>query len=111
MIVTPGQQHESTVAIDLMDFITAGACIADGGYASETITNELKYRGIKPVIPPHHSAKKRRRYDKSLYSSRYLVECFFHNLKRFRRIATRYDKTIESFTGFVYLACAIQWLN
>src|SRR4051812_42764697 len=35
----------------------------------------------------------RRRLDRNLYRQRYLVEVFFHHLKRFRAIATRYDKT------------------
>ena len=41
---------------------------------------------------------------------RYLVECFFHSIKRFRRIATRYDKTATCYYGFLLLACAMQWV-
>jgi transposase len=29
----------------------------------------------------------------TLAEKRYLVECFFHGLKRFRAIATRFEKT------------------
>jgi transposase len=34
----------------------------------------------------------------------------FNRLKKFRRIATRYDKTALSFTGFLCLAAAKLWL-
>jgi transposase len=47
------------------------------------------------------------RFSKAAYRQRHLVENFFENLKRFRRIATRYDKLEETFFGFVCLAAAI----
>ena len=108
--LTPGQQHESTVAENLIDFIHAKACIADGGYDADRIVQELKQRGLEVVIPSGASRKTKRRCNKKLYSLRYLVECFFHNIKRFRRIATRYDKTSACYNGFLQLVCAMQWL-
>lgn len=98
------------MAVALMDFIQGDACLADKAYDSNHIVAELKQRDLKVVIPPISSRNKKRRYDKEIYSLRYLVECFFHDLKRFRRIATRYDKTISSFLGFVHLASALKWI-
>lgn len=40
-----------------------------------------------------------------------LVECFFNRIKRFRRIALRYGKTVSSFKAFVDLACAMAWIR
>ena len=37
---------------------------------------------------------------------RNIVERLIGHLKQFRRIATRYDKTIESYIGMIYLAFA-----
>ena len=37
-------------------------------------------------------------------------ECFFHDIKRFRAIASRYDKTARNFLATVELACAWRWL-
>ena len=42
---------------------------------------------------------------------RYLVEIFFHNLKRFRAIATRYEKTARNYLALVQVACAWLWLS
>jgi transposase len=39
-----------------------------------------------------------------MYRWRHLVENFFCTLKAFRRIATRYDKTDESFAAMIHLA-------
>jgi transposase len=110
IIITPGQQHDSTVAEHLIDFIAGEACIADLAYDADRILDELKQRGMKAVIPSSKGRKKQRRHDKELYKLRYLVECFFHNIKRFRRVATRYDKTAVSYAAFVQVACAFQWL-
>jgi transposase len=48
---------------------------------------------------------------RSLYRKRFLVEIFFHNLKRFRAIATRYEKTARNYLALVQLACARLWLE
>jgi len=111
VLATIGQQHDSTMALSLMDFIQGGACLADMAYDSNEIVAELNHRRLKVVIPPTTARKKKRRYDKVLYRLRYLVECFFHDLKRFRRIATRYDKTVTSYLGFVHLASALKWIQ
>jgi transposase len=47
---------------------------------------------------------------RALYSKRYLVECFFHKLKRFRAIATRFEKTARNFLALTQVACAWLWL-
>jgi len=83
VVITPGQQHESTVAEELMDHATGGAFIGDTGYDSVRILDEARYRDMRPVIPGHPRRKRKRRIDRGLYGLRYLVEVFFHNLKRF----------------------------
>ena len=102
---TPGQQHEATLAEELLDFVHGQACLADGGYDADRIIEAARVREIKAVIPPSKGRVRRRRYDRGLYKLRYRVEVFFHDLKRHRRIATRYDKTLTSFMGFVHLVC------
>jgi transposase len=56
-------------------------------------------------------APRLRRLDRALYRKRYFVELFVHNLKRFRVIATRYDKTAQNYLGLVQLACVWLWLS
>ena len=64
---------------------------------------------MKPVI---HSKPERKRalpLDRKLYRRRYLVEIFFHNLKRFRAIATRFEKTRANYLALLHVACI--WLR
>lgn len=65
---------------------------------------------MKAVIPPNPTRKVQSRYNKRLYRIRYRIECFFHNLKRCRRIATRYEKTSRNYLALVHLAAALIWL-
>lgn len=95
----------------LLDFAQGEACIADMGYDADRILGAIRALGMKPVIPPNPTRKVQRRYDKKLYRLRYRVECFFHYLKRFRRVATRYEKTARNYVSFVLLASATAWLN
>ena len=68
--------------------------------------------GGRFVIP----ARKRNRtfkrpYDTELYKERNIIERFFNKLKQFRRVATRYDKLLVNFMGFVKLAAIAIWLK
>jgi transposase len=39
------------------------------------------------------------------------ANCSFSKIKHFRRVATRYDKTIPAFLAFVAIACFMVWLR
>jgi len=105
--LTPGQRHEATVAEDLLDFVRGRQCLADGGYDSDSILQAARNRGLEPVIPPSKCRKRKRRIDRQIYKLRYRVEVFFHSLKRFRRVATRYDKTAVCYMSFLHVACTM----
>lgn len=49
--------------------------------------------------------------NRTLYKLRNLVERFFNKLKNARRVATRYDKTAESFPGFIEITSIRVWLR
>jgi putative transposase len=49
--------------------------------------------------------------DTELYKERNRIERFFSMLKQFRRVATRYDKLLANFMGFVKLAAIAIWLK
>jgi transposase len=98
-------------ARELLDFARGRALIGDTGYDSNDFRAEIRARGMKPVI---HSKPERKRalpLDRELYRRRYLVEVFFHNLKRFRALATRFDKTRRSYLAMVHIGCISLWIN
>jgi len=98
-------------AEELLDHARGRALIGDTGYDSNQFIASVRAHGKKPVIHSKPERKKKHRLDRRLYGHRYLVECFFHNLKRFRAVATRYEKTATNYLGLVQLACAWLWLT
>ena len=66
----------------------------------------------KPLSsPPRANRKIRRSYDQDTYKGRHLIEDFFADLKQYRAIATRYDKTARNFLVAFYLAAAAIWFK
>jgi transposase len=98
-------------ADELLEHSRGRAVIGDTGYDSNEFIASVRARGKKPVIHSKPERKKKHRLDRTLYGQRYLVEGFFHNLKRFRAVATRYEKTATNYLGLVQLACAWLWLT
>jgi transposase len=84
--------------------------LADKGYDADAIRQELARADVEAVIPTKSSHRKPIPHDREKYRWRNLVERLFSKLKNWRRVATRYDKTAESYLGFVALASVTLWL-
>ncbi len=69
----------------------------------------LQSPGAVAVIPPRRTRKPPRGYDRELYNQRNCIERCFNKLKHFRRLATRYCKTLQASRSFTALACS--WLR
>jgi len=95
----------------LIEHATGKACIGDSGYCSAEIRDAIRARGMKPVIAANPTHNVKTRLDRKLYKLRYMVECGFHSLKRFRAVATRYEKTGTNYLAIVHVACIMAWLN
>lgn len=87
-----------------------GAFLADRGYDADAIRDEIASAGIEAVIPAKSNRRNPAPHDREKYRWRNLIERLFNKLKNWRRIATRYDKTRESYLGFVALASVKLWI-
>ena len=85
--------------------------IADKGYDADHLCERIAQTGGEVVIPPKCNRSFKRPYDAELYKERNIIERFFNKLKQFRRVATRYDKLLANFMGFVKLAAIAIWLK
>lgn len=88
---------------------TIEALLADKGYDADAIREELAKAEVEAVIPAKSNRRHPIPHDRTKYRWRNLVERLFNKLKNWRRIATRYDKTKESYLGFVALASVKLW--
>jgi transposase len=67
----------------------------------------LAAAGKNTVIPPKANRRRRRRFDRNIYTARHLIENFFVKLEQFRAIVTCYDKTARNFLGVIHRASII----
>lgn len=109
-VVSAGQVNDRAQADRLLENLETGHMIADKGYDNERVLEKVKELGAIAVIPPRSNRKEQRDYDQRLYKERNLIERAFDKVKRFRRIATRYDRKALYFSSFVYLAASLLWL-
>jgi len=86
------------------------ALLADNGYDADAIRAELAAAGVEAVIPAKSNRRVPIPHDRTKYRWRNLVERLFSKLKNWRRVATRYDKTKESYLGFVAIASIKLWI-
>jgi transposase len=84
---------------------------ADKGYDSDNFRAFIKANGSIANIPRKENSKAGNGHmDWCLYKYRHLVENAFLRIKRFRGIATRYDKLARNYASNVALAFVIMWL-
>lgn len=85
--------------------------LADRGYDSDRIRADLAERGATPIIPGRRSRKLPIPVDDFIYAMRNHVERAINKLKCSRRLATRYDKTADSYLAFIHLASVRLWIR
>jgi len=85
--------------------------LADRRYDADRIRKNMSKRIIQPHIPMRKTRKMRVGLDHTLYRLRNKVERCFNKLKNARRVATRYDKTAESFLVFIDIKSIRLWFR
>jgi putative transposase len=103
LIGSPGQRNDIAFAHELIEGFIADVTIADKGYDADHLCDRIAETGSEVVIPPKRNRTLQRPSDAELYKERAIIERFFNKLKQFRRVATRYDKLLANFMGFVKL--------
>jgi transposase len=122
VVLTGGERHEQPTLPTLMERgavkrpgrgrprIRPGAVVGDKGYSSAKARRYLKSRRIAAVIPTKADQEPLPAFDRRAYRERNVVERLINRLKRFRRVATRYEKRAASYRAMVVLAAILLWL-
>ena len=105
--LTAGARHDVTQAPALITGYTCQYIIADAAYDADALRETIVAQGAVAVIRPRNNRVEDRPYDKEVYKRRNVIERFFHRLKQYRRVATRYDKYADRYLGFVYFAALL----
>ena len=122
LVLTPGQQHERTVLIPLLEQgsvkrqgrgrprLRPRRVVGDKGYSRRAIRRYCRRRGIRYTIPRRRTERRTGPFDRALYRTRNQVERLINRCKQWRRLATRYDKRAGNYRAFWLLAATIAWL-
>ena len=106
-----GEAADITHAAQLIEVHQPEIVVADKAYDSDEFVRKVEFKGAKVVIPPKKNRKQPRKVDWHIYKQRNLVERFINKIKRFRRVATRYDKTARNFLSFIHVAAIMTLLK
>jgi len=109
LILGPGQEADISMAEEIASSMDLEELVADKGYDSDSFRAWLTERGVASCIPPRSNRLNPSPYSKRTYRKRHVVENFFERIKRFRRVATRYDKLSTTYFGFVCLAVVVSY--
>jgi transposase len=85
--------------------------VADKGYDSQAVIEAVQGMGAEAVISTLSTRKERREIDKTLDKERNLAERLWREVKDFRRVATRDEKTDASHLAFVHVASLMALLR
>jgi transposase len=132
-VLTPGQAADSPRFVAVLEEIKVcgpvgrprtrpDAVAADKAYSSRGNRAYLRRRGIKTVIPEKadQAANRKKRgsvggrpvsHDADRYKDRNTVERCINKIKAWRGLATRYDKTPESYMAGLQLRGSIIWMR
>jgi transposase len=89
LALPPGQTHDSVLACELLAALPpVGMVLADRAGDADSVRRPVANQYAFANIPPERN----RKFSPLLYRAHGLVYRFFNKLKRFRRVATRYDK-------------------
>jgi transposase len=100
--VLTGGERNDTQARPLVHACEASGLVGDRAYDCDAFIAHVKELGMRAIIPSRKARKRSRRLDRARYARRNVIE-----LKAFRRIATRYEKTSTSYAGFVAAAATL----
>ena len=110
--VAPGQAHEVPLAPGLIAALPAapGWIVGDRGLSANALRELIWDSGAKPAIPPkrNEAPVACRSW---IYQNRNMVERLWARLKEWRAVATRYEKTHNSFQGVLCLAAIFNWIR
>jgi transposase len=111
-ILAPGQAHELPHAVPLLERLPGVPqwVVADRGHASHAFREHVWTLGARPAIPAKRNEEEVA-CPEWIYANRNYVERLWARLKEWRAVATRYEKTAQSFMGVLCLAATLDWLK
>lgn len=110
-VLTPGQSADVNTADELLSDAANAYILGDRAYDTDHIREQIKKNGCTAVIPPKRNRKCAFEFDDYIYKERHQIECFFSKIKFFRRLFSRFEKTMRNFLSMLNFVGACIWLR
>jgi len=81
--------------------------VGDRASGADWLLEDPEKRGAEAVIPSRRNRTVPRAHDREMYGWRHLVDSFLARTRELRAIATRYDRTAESFAAGIHLVAGV----
>jgi transposase len=129
MEVTSATVHETKPVLAMVDRIHVQPkgrrfkrrperLMADRGYDSMALRRQLRERAIQPIIPGRVWKDRKRKtgrppgsFAPGRYKGRWKIERTNAWMDNYRRVAVRWDQTLNAFKAFATIACIAICLN
>ena len=105
----PGQPLDAYVRTEAL--IADLFVLADQAYDADYVRAQLEQAGAGVVIPGKKNRTVPIGHDAEIYKERNRIERAINGLKRFRVVATRFDKQAANYFATCYLIAALTWLR
>jgi transposase len=110
-LFSAGQSSDILYAPQLIEGMTGSNILGDKAYDSDAFREVIDQQNCTSIIPGRSNRKDPIEYDKHTYKERHLVECFIGKMKHFRRVFSRFDKSLRNYASFVSFVGALIWLR
>ena len=90
---------------------TGQAVLADRAYDADYVRAQIQQAGATAVIPGKKNRTVPIEHDAEIYKERNRIERAINGLKRFRAVATRFDKRAANYFATCCLIVALTWLS
>ena len=112
LALTGGQAGDCPQAPGLLmrHLQTGQAVLADRAYDADYVRLQIKQAGAGAVIPSKKNRTVPIEQDAEIYKERNRIERAINGLKRFRAVATRFDKRAANYFATCCLIAALTWL-
>ena len=107
LLATAGQAGDCPQAPALLAGLDTPMAVADTSYDSDANRACCAEKSIAVVIPNRPNHLEPVPLDEAYYRDRNKIERFFGRMKQYRRLATRYGKTVVSFLAFWHIAATL----
>ena len=111
LCLAAGERHDLKAILPVVSALRGKRAVGDKGFDADNFRALLRRHRVRVCIALRRDRRHLPPFHRGYYRYRHHVENFFCRIKKFRRVATRYEKLACTFLSFVQFAAVLDWLT